>query len=71
MIQGDQMLSDTLIKLNYGEFSKYHLSPSKIGRAHVYKLIFKDKSIQNGPKVIMVLSVTSSSSTMGSSARTT
>ena len=49
------MRSDTLsdlVKLNHGEFCKYHLCPSKIDNAHVYILFFKDKSIQNGPKVI-------------------
>ena len=50
-------LSD-LVNLNYWEFSKYHLCPSKIDMAYVYILFFKDKSIQNGPKVIMVLSDT-------------
>ena len=53
------MLLDThsdLVKLNHGEFTKYHLCPSKNDMAHVYVLFFKDKSIQNGPKVIMVLS---------------
>ena len=52
------MISDTLcdlVKLNHGEFSKYNLSPSKIYMAHVYILFFKDKWIQNGPKVSMVL----------------
>ena len=46
------ILSD-LVKLNHGEFSKYHLSLSKIDTAHVYILFFKDKSIQNGSKVIL------------------
>ena len=52
------MLSDTLsnlVKLNHGKFSKYHLCPSKIDMAHVYILFFKNKSLQNGPKVIMVI----------------
>ena len=51
-------LTDTLsdlVKLNHGEFSKYNLNPSKIDKAHVYILLFKDKWIQNGPKVILVL----------------
>ena len=47
-----------LVKLTQGECSKYNLSPSKIYMAHVYILSFKDKWIQNGPKVIMVLSDT-------------
>ena len=49
-------LSDTLsdlVKLIHGEFNKYNLSPSKINI-----IFFKDKWIQNGPKVIMVLSDT-------------
>ena len=56
-----KMLSDTpsdLVKLNHGKFSKYHLCPSKIDMAHVHTIFFKDKSIQNGPKVSMVLSDT-------------
>ena len=56
-----KMLSDTLsniVKLNHGEFSKNHLCPSKIDMAYVYILFFKDKSIQNGPKVIMMRSDT-------------
>ena len=56
-----KMLSDTLshlAKLNHGEFRKCHLCPSKIDMAHVYILLFKDKSIQDGPKVIIVLSET-------------
>ena len=58
-----KMLSDMLselVKLNHGEFSKYHLCPPKIDMAHVYLLFFKVKSIWNGSKVIMVLSDTHS-----------
>ena len=50
-------LSD-LVKLNHGELSKFHSCPSQIDMMHVYVLFFKVKSIQNGPKVIMVLSNT-------------
>ena len=49
-------LTDTLsdlVKLNHGELSKYLWCPSKIDMAHIYKLFFKDKSIQNGSKVIL------------------
>ena len=45
----------SLVKLNHGEFSKYNLSPSKVDMAHVYIPFFKDKWIQNCPKLIMVL----------------
>ena len=41
------MLSDTfsdLFKVNHGEFSKYHLCPSKIDMLHVYILFYKDIS---------------------------
>ena len=54
-------LSDTLsdlLKLIHGVFSKYLLCPSKIDVAHVYILIFKDKLIQIGSKLILVLSDT-------------
>ena len=37
---------------------KYQLCPSKIDKAHVYILFFRDESIQNGPVVYMVLSDT-------------
>ena len=53
------MLSDTLsdlVKVDHGEFSKYHLCPSKIDMAHVYILFYEDKSNWNGLKVIIVLS---------------
>ena len=42
------VLSDTLSdlnKLNYREYSEDQLYSSKIYMTHVYKLIFKDKSI--------------------------
>ena len=51
-------LDEVTAGLNHGEFSKHNLCPSKIDMAHVNIQLFKDKSIQNGPKVIMVLSDT-------------
>ena len=45
MIQGDQDAlghPQRLRKINHGEFSKYHLCPSKIDMAHVHVLFYKD-----------------------------
>ena len=49
---GIKMLSDTLsdlVKLNYGEYSKYQLCSSKIDMTHVCMVFFKDKSIKTVP----------------------